>query len=315
MGEFSCIVLDLEWNQPLDAGGAIREPFFFDSEIIEIGALKLNAQLQVVDEFKTFIRPVFYPVMNGDVVRLTKIRPQELEGAPDFPAAYRAFRDWCGEECCLCAWGTDDIPVLLDNLIMHGLETEDFPCYDLQRIFLQAYPRREGEGLTLESVVDRLGIPKEEPFHNALDDALYTAKICRKLPLAEGLATYPTEEELLTEALLGAEKTGRDVKLFMNRMEHDDYRNEPELNQAACPECGAPLQNDEVWLKRGNTGYFTRATCPCCGHYYLRFKLSRRDGLHWSFARCIDPATPESDARWDKQKAALLERMKKKAER
>ena len=150
---------------------------------------------------------------------------------------------------------------------------------------------------------------------HALDDALYTAKICRKLPLAEGLATYPTEEELLTEALLGAEKTGRDVKLFMNRMEHDDYRNEPELNQAACPECGAPLQNDEVWLKRGNTGYFTRATCPCCGHYYLRFKLSRRDGLHWSFARCIDPATPESDARWDKQKAALLERMKKKAER
>lgn len=89
MGEFSCIVLDLEWNQPLDAGGAIREPFFFDSEIIEIGALKLNAQLEVVDEFKTFIRPAFYPVMNGDVVRLTKIRPQELEGAPDFPAAYR----------------------------------------------------------------------------------------------------------------------------------------------------------------------------------------------------------------------------------
>ena len=42
MGEFSCIVLDLEWNQPLDTGGAIREPFFFDSEIIEIGALKIG---------------------------------------------------------------------------------------------------------------------------------------------------------------------------------------------------------------------------------------------------------------------------------
>ena len=32
-------------------------------------------------------------------------------------------------------------------------------------------------------------------------------------------------------------------------------------------------------------------------------------------ARCIDPATPEYDARWDKQKAALLERMKRKQER
>ena len=98
----------------------------------------------------------------------------------------------------------------------------------------------------------------------------------------------------------------------MNRMEHDDYRNEPELNQAACPECGAPLQNDEVWLKRGNTGYFTRATCPCCGHYYLRFKLSRRDGLHWALPAASTPLHLNPDARWDKQKAALLERMKKK---
>ncbi len=105
------------------------------------------------------------------------------------------------------------------------------------------------------------------------------------------------------------------MQLFMNRMEHDDYRNVPTLYQAACPECGAPLQNDEVWLKRGNTGYFTRSTCPYCGHFYLRFKLSRRDGLHWSFARCIDLATPEADARWDKQKAALLERTKRKQER
>ena len=30
---------------------------------------------------------------------------------------------------------------------------------------------------------------------------------------------------------------------------------------------------------------FTRSSCPYCGHWYLRFKLSRRDGLHWSFGR------------------------------
>ena len=157
--------------------------------------------------------------------------------------------------------------------------------------------------------------PKEEPFHNALDDALYTTKVCRKLPLAEGLATYPTEEELLKEALLGAEPNpaARDIRLFMNRMEHDDYRNVSELTEAACPKCSAPLTPDEVWLKRGNTGYYTRCTCPYCGAWYLRFKLSRRDGLHWSFARCTEPATPEADAKWDKQKAALLERMKRKA--
>ena len=47
MGEFSCIVLDLEWNQPLDAGGAIREPFFFETEIIENRPLKLNEQFEI----------------------------------------------------------------------------------------------------------------------------------------------------------------------------------------------------------------------------------------------------------------------------
>lgn len=188
MGEFSCIVLDLEWNQPLDAGGAIREPFFFDSEIIEIGALKLNEQLEVVDEFKTFIRPVFYPVMNGDVVRLTKIRPQELEGAPDFPAAYRAFRDWCGEECCLCAWGTDDIPVLLDNLIMHGLETEDFPCYDLQRIFGHEILREERQ-CSLERAMELLGI-RPDRAHDALNDARNTVRVMERMDLAACMEEY-----------------------------------------------------------------------------------------------------------------------------
>ena len=46
MAEFSYIVLDLEWNQPLDRASTIREPFSFDSEIIEIGALRLDEQFR-----------------------------------------------------------------------------------------------------------------------------------------------------------------------------------------------------------------------------------------------------------------------------
>lgn len=42
MEEFSYIVLDLEWNQPMSGQETITRPFRFDSEIIEIGALKLN---------------------------------------------------------------------------------------------------------------------------------------------------------------------------------------------------------------------------------------------------------------------------------
>ena len=312
------IVFDLEWNM-----GNAPKTFNYHGaeltlrgEIIQIGAVRVDENGDVLDTFEMTLRPRIFRKLHWRIAEVTGLSQGDLEAGVPIAEGLRRFQEWAGPDAEFAEWGLDDVPVLKQNLFLYNMD-ESWPSrwYDLQQIFLKNFPRGEGEGLTLESVVDRLGIEHDGDFHNALDDALYTAKICRKLPLAEGLATYPTEEELLTEALLGAEKTGRDVKLFMNRMEHDDYRNEPELNQAACPECGAPLQNDEVWLKRGNTGYFPRATCPCCGHYYLRFKLSRRDGLHWSFARCIDPATPESDARWDKQKAALLERMKKKAER
>ena len=312
------IVFDLEWNI-----GYQPKTFLYHGteltlrgEIIQIGAVRINARGDVLDTFEVNLRPRIFRKLQHHIAKVTGLSQGDLDAGLPMKEGLQKFLDWAGPDAELAEWGLDDVPVLKQNLFLAGLD-ENWPdrWYDLQRIFLQAYPRKEGEGLTLESVVDRLGIPKEEPFHNALDDTLYTTKVCRKLPLAEGLATYPTEEELLKEALLGAEPNhaARDIRLFMNRMEHDDYRNVSELTEAACPECSAPLTPDEVCLKRGNSVYYTRCTCPYCGAWYLRFKLSRRDGLHWSFARCTEPATPEADAKWDKQKAALLERMKRKA--
>lgn len=311
------IVFDLEWNI-----GYQPKTFLYHGteltlrgEIIQIGAVRINARGDVLDTFEVNLRPRIFRKLQHHIAKVTGLSQGDLDAGLPMKEGLQKFLDWAGPDAELAEWGLDDVPVLKQNLFLAGLD-ENWPdrWYDLQRIFLQAYPRKEGEGLTLESVVDRLGIPKGEPFHNALDDALYTTKVCRKLPLAEGLATYPTEEELLKGALLGAEPNpaARDIRLFMNRMEHDDYRNVSELTEAACPKCSAPLTPDEVWLKRGNTGYYTRCTCPYCGAWYLRFKLSRRDGLHWSFARCTEPATPVADAKWDKQKAALLERMKRK---
>ena len=238
------IVFDLEWNigyQPktfLYHGAELT----LRGEIIQIGAVRINARGDVLDTFEVNLRPRIFRKLQHHIAKVTGLSQGDLDAGLPMREGLQKFLDWAGPDAELAEWGLDDVPVLKQNLFLVGLD-ENWPdrWYDLQRIFLQAYPRREGEGLTLESVVDRLGIPKVEPFHNALDDALYTAKICRKLPLAEGLATYPTEEELLTEALLGSEKTGCDVQLFMNRLEHDDYRNLPELYKANCPKCGAPL--------------------------------------------------------------------------
>ena len=188
MEEFSYIVLDLEWNQPMPGQETITRPFRFDSEIIEIGALKLNDRFEEMSEFKSFVRPVFYPSMNGHVVQLTKIRPQELEKAPDFPAAYAAFRDWCGEDCCLCTWGPDDLPVLMDNLLMHGLDAALPDGYDLQRIFGHEIMRDDRQ-CSLERAMELLRL-KPDRAHDALNDARNTVRVCGSMDLERCMEEY-----------------------------------------------------------------------------------------------------------------------------
>ena len=314
------IVFDLEWNigyKPwtFQYGGA---ELTLRGEIIQIGAVRIDENGQPLDTFEITLRPRIFRKLQHHIAKVTGLTQWDLDSGVPIREGLRRFVEWAGPDAELAEWGLDDVPVLKQNLYLAGLD-ESWPqkWYDLQRLFLQTYPRKEGEGMTLESVVERLGIPKEEPFHNALDDALYTVRVCQKLPLAEGLAAWPDEDAQLREALLGPDGTpgAQDVRTFFGLMDHDAYKNDPALNDVLCPGCGRSLQHDEIWLKRGNTGYFTQSSCPLCGHWYVRFKLNRRDGLHWNFARCTETATPAMDARWDRQRAAAAARMHKKAQR
>ena len=51
------------------------------------------------------------------------------------------------------------------------------------------------------------------------------------------------------------------------------------------------------------------------GGVFQRYKLARRDGLHWSFARCLQLPDEALLARWNKQRAAQLERLKNRTEK
>lgn len=146
--------------------------------------------------------------------------------------------------------------------------------------------------MTLESVVTRLGIPMDRPFHDALSDTLYTADVCRKLHLREGLAAYPTEDEALRQSLCQTPGDYRDFKIFRGYVEQYAWRVDPKISRAQCPVCGADLTPDDIWLKRGSNSWYTLAQCPRCAGtgseagkgVFQRYKLARRDGLHWSFA-------------------------------
>ena len=93
-------------------------------EIIQLGAVRVLPDHTVGDEFQALVSPRYFKKMNRKIASLTGLHEARLreEGLP-FPEAVARFRAWCGEDCAFLAWGFDDITVLRENLVLHGLDT------------------------------------------------------------------------------------------------------------------------------------------------------------------------------------------------
>ena len=323
----SLIVFDLEWNigyQPrlFDYHGAEQT---LRGEIIQIGAVKVDETGRVLDTFSLNLKPRLFRKLQHHIAKVTGMTQADLDGGVPIREGLQRFVRWCGPDAAFAEWGMDDVPVLKQNLFLNNLD-ERWPTrwYDLQQIFLAQRGRAEGEGMTLESVITRLGIPTDRPFHDALSDALYTVDVCQRLDLARGIAEYPTEEQQLRAAACPEGSDCRNVECFFGYLEKEVWREDPTLHDLRCPDCSGLLspekhpgdQNEgELWMRRGNNSYYGLVHCGCGKQWFARFKMARRDGLHWAFARCYEAPTPESLAKWEKQKRLMVERLKHRTEK
>jgi len=99
------IVFDLEATCWEDTAQIDRHT---QSEIIEIGAVKLNDEFEVIDEFQTFVRPTQHPVLSEYCTKLTSIVQENVQSAPEFDTAMLQFEKWCGENPLFMSWGDYD---------------------------------------------------------------------------------------------------------------------------------------------------------------------------------------------------------------
>ena len=111
------IVFDLEWNQsPIgQAGEHPRMPF----EIIEIGAVKVNDKLEIVDEFRRLIRPKLYPTLHKYIRDILSYDEKELKkNGVSFKQACTEFLEWSGspDSYIFCTWGPSDLHYLQTNM-------------------------------------------------------------------------------------------------------------------------------------------------------------------------------------------------------
>lgn len=253
------IVFDLEWNQAASDSEIITQPMCLPGEIIEIGAVKLDDDFRKVDELKLYIKPVYYSKLHRRIVSLTGIREQTLEeqGLP-FVEAFRKFQDWCGEEYSYMTWSTSDLPILVDNMLLHGFDVSNLPdTYDIQRIFCNEIMRFDRR-LALD---DALKVLNEHggTAHDALNDANNTVIVCNHLELSEYGDEYVSQAFAEAPITTAYESTAAAMEA---------------LREYTCPWCGETV-TAEPWLYKDHDEYISMGTCSQGDELLLSLEFTR----------------------------------------
>ncbi len=274
----SYIVFDLEWNQ--SPSGKENSIEHFPFEIIEIGAVKLNERLQIISEYHQLVTPQVYTQLHYRIIQVTHLHMKDLVSQGSyFPDAVGNFFKWCGEGAIFCTWGSMDLVELQRNMDFYGMENPfAFPLcyYDIQKLYALQLGE-SSEKLSLDRVVEELGLEEERPFHRALDDAYYTGKVMQALDFGT-LKDYlsvdyyrlprDADEELRLEFPTYLKYVSRE---FASR---DDALADKNVTDMVCRECRRMLRKKFQWFAVNSRQYLCLAVCP--EHGYVRGKIRIR---------------------------------------
>lgn len=255
------IIFDLEWNQCGSESEILTQPVCLPGEIIEIGAVKLNDAFEKVDELRLLIQPKYYPKLHHRIVSLTGLRDKDLaeKGLP-FPQAYEKFMEFCGEEYSFMTWSRSDLPILVDNMLLHGIDISNLPdTYDLQRIFcneIMRIPRR----MALDDALKVLN-EKGDIAHDALNDSRNTALVCNHLDLEEYGGEY-VSRAFAEAPILTAYESPRAALA------------DEALRQYVCPWCGENV-TAEGWVHLDREESMARGQCSEGDEILVTMELTR----------------------------------------
>ena len=118
------VLFDLEWNIGY-------QPFIFNyhgvqqtlrGEIIEIGAVKIDEDANVLDTFSIHLRPRIFRCLQHHIAKVTGLTQEDLDKGEPIIQGLRRFMKWCGPDAEFAEWGMDDVPVLKQNLFLCNLD-------------------------------------------------------------------------------------------------------------------------------------------------------------------------------------------------
>jgi len=152
-----------------------------DSEIIEIGAVKVNKQTgDAIDSFQRFVRPHFHPILSDYCTNLTTIRQEDIFNAELIDMILPEFNDWIDDAEYIMSWGHYDKNQIISECKLKNIDLGTLK-YKLENRHLNM-KNQFSHVFNLK----RCGVSKALKFlnlkfqgmqHRGIDDAINIAKI------------------------------------------------------------------------------------------------------------------------------------------
>ena len=172
------IIIDLEFNNLSGIHKCIPNVYNdnpglknleLDNEIIEIGAVKLDAHMQPCEELKVYIKPSVIPIINPKILEITKINIKDLENGVGFVEGINKLKEMVDEGDIICSWAKDDIAEIIRNANYYGYDDLSWidNYLDIQEYVTKILGYRKS--LSLKNALKALKIKvNEDLLHDAL---------------------------------------------------------------------------------------------------------------------------------------------------
>ncbi len=274
------VVFDLEWNQG-DAPFVREDGKTLTFEIVEIGAVKLNENREKIGEFSRLIKPQVHTHMHRITGKLIHLSMEDLAKGDKFQDVARDFLDFCGDDVMFCTWGPLDLTELQRNLDFFGmplLSDRPIAFYDVQKLYSLAYDDGKARK-ALEAAVDEMGIVKDIPFHRALSDAEYTAKIFRtfgeKVLNKISFDTYVTPKTKKQEIRIVFDTYAKYIsREFLNK---EDILKNVDIMSTKCYICKKNIRRKVKWFTPNGKHYYSAAFCDKHGFMKAKVRIKKAE--------------------------------------
>lgn len=180
MKKFVCI--DIEMSEV--TGKSKRLTHGMRNEVIQLGAVMLDENYNLLSEFSILVKPK-YSSVSPVIEKLTGINDGMLENADDFITAFDKYASWLGtEEITTFCWSSSDYNQLWNEISLKAHHRTDLleilkTFVDLQKSF--GLLLNSPKAISLESAIKLSKQKFDGEQHTALCDAYNTAKVLHKI--------------------------------------------------------------------------------------------------------------------------------------